>query len=110
MIRGLLKLPANSQVQRSNGTPTSGSPGKAWVSEGVTFPPGTEFRGTRKGVTHYARVENGELIAEGKGAARGLSPAVKLATGKGENGWRFWSCKRPGDTDFKLVDQFRHRK
>lgn len=91
-------------LKRSKGI----SGGKSWLSEGVEFPHGTEFRGTSKGKSYSARIENGDLLAEGK-PARGLSHAVQVATGTGRNGWLFWQCKRPADPAFKLVDQLRKK-
>lgn len=104
VIRRLLKLSPKSKVGSSKGI----SGGKSWLSEGVEFPHGTEFRGTSKGKAYSARIENGDLLAEGK-PARGLSHAVEVATGTGRNGWLFWQCKRPADPAFKLVDQLRKK-
>jgi hypothetical protein len=103
VIRKLLKLPPSPKTAATN--PLA----KPWISEGVTFPSGTQFRGTRKGKTYTAEVDDGQLIAGGNPCA-GLSPAVKAVTGKGENGWRFWEVKRPADPDFIPVDQLRKKK
>jgi hypothetical protein len=101
VLREMLDLPA---------LPKGAATGKkSWTSEDVVFPHGTEFRGTRKGNTYTAHIDDGQLLVNGQVCA-GFSPAVKAATGKGENGWTFWRCKRPGDTDFALVDQFRKKK
>jgi len=103
VIRRLLKLGLSSKSRDST---VAGA--KSWSSEGVNFPHGTEFRGTYKGKSYSARIQDGELLVEGK-SARGLSHAVKVATGTGRNGWLFWQCKRPGDPAFRLVDQLRKK-
>lgn len=33
-----------------------------WVTKGVPFPSGTEFRATYKGQTYYGKVESGRLV------------------------------------------------
>ena len=101
VLREMLKLPAKAKgADRGTGNP--------WVSEGVTFPNGTEFRATTKGKLHTGRIENGKFIVDGKAFA-GLSPAAKHLTGYSQNGWKFWSCKRPGDVDFISVDRLRKK-
>ena len=81
---------------------------KSWFSENVEFPHGTQFRATRKGKIHVAHIEDGELRYNGEFSA-GFSPAAGKATGTNTNGWTFWHCKRPGDTDFVLVDTLRKK-
>jgi hypothetical protein len=100
VIRRLLKLPGKSKSYTPGGKP--------WISEAVIFPHGTEFRGIYKGKSYSARIDDGELLAEGK-PARGLSNAVEVATGTGRNGWKFWQCKRPGEPEFRLVDHLRKK-
>lgn len=102
VLRELLKLPARTTARKPKGDR------RDWISYGVTFPDGTQLRGQRKGVEFTARVENGVLMVGNK-KADGLSPAVRLATGKGENGWKFWYVRRPGETGWTLADQLRSK-
>lgn len=101
VIRRLLNLPPNSTLKPDAG-------GMPWIAGNVSFPHGTEFRATRKGKTYSARVNDALLLVNGE-AASSLSHAAELASGMGENGWLFWRCKRPGDADFKLVDELRKK-
>ncbi len=99
VLREMVELPA---IQKPAGEEVN----KPWISMGVIFPHGTQFRGRRKGKEYAAKIDNGELMVSGR-KCDGLSPAVKIATGKGENGWKFWFCKRPGDVDWIVADQLR---
>jgi hypothetical protein len=81
--------------------------GMGWVSKGVTFPDGTEFRANYKGVLYSARVERGRLIAEGDKRASSLSNAARLITNNSVDGWVFWEVKRPGDTSWRKASLLR---
>lgn len=78
----------------------------SWVSKGVTFPSGTEFRGNYKGQTHIARVENGALVLNGQSFSSPSAAAVSITKGP-INGWRFWECRLPGKTSWRLIDSLR---
>ena len=77
-----------------------------WVSKGVVFPNGTEFRATHKGKTYGAKVENNQLLLNGK-AMKSPSEASHMVTGNNVNGWRFWKCKMPGSSGWRRLDTFR---
>lgn len=78
----------------------------AWTLDGVTFPPGTEFRARYKGELHNGRVENGALVVNGR-RFESPSPAAISITGSSVNGWRFWECRRPGDSKWVSIDGLR---
>ncbi len=80
--------------------------GVAWVSKGVSFPHGTEFRATYKGQQFTAIVKNGALVMNGKRFTSPSAAAVSI-TGNPVNGWRFWECLPPGSTKWKLAAQLR---
>ncbi|MDD5335585.1 MAG: DUF2924 domain-containing protein [Rhodoferax sp.] len=80
--------------------------GVAWVSKGVSFPHGTEFRATYKGQQFTAIVKNGALVMNGKRFTSPSSAAVSI-TGNPVNGWRFWECLPPGSTKWKLAADLR---
>jgi hypothetical protein len=80
--------------------------GKHWVSKGVKFPHGTQFRATYKGQAFQATVEDGALILNGKRFTSPSSAAVSI-TGNSVNGWIFWECKFPGQNKWCLIKNLR---
>jgi hypothetical protein len=102
VLRSMLGLPKQTQeaLQQS---------GTAWVAEGVTFPSGTELQARFKGKLYKGKVnEEGTIIVDGK-PFPGASPAAKHITGTSTNGWKFWECRRPGETSFTLIDRLRKK-
>lgn len=92
---------------RSSSTVTAAEKGGgAWVSKGISFPHGTEFRATYKGQQFSAIVKNGALVMNGKRFASPSAAAVSI-TGNPVNGWRFWECLLPGSAKWKLAAEFR---
>lgn len=83
-------------------TPSTGPRGQAWVVKGKSYPPSTEFRGKYKGKYYTARVENGALVYQGR-RFDSPSPAAMEITGTSVNGWRFWECRRPGESSWTLM-------
>ena len=77
-----------------------------WVSKGVRFPAGTEFRATHKGKAHTGRVEGGALLVDGKTYSSPSAAAVAI-TGNSVNGWVFWECRLPGKAAWQLIDRLR---
>ena len=73
-----------------------------WISEGVHFPNGTEFRAKYKGQYYYGKVETGSLVVGGK-SFQSPSPAATFITGSPWNGWRFWECKFPGKANWQMI-------
>lgn len=105
VLRGLLKLePAKKHHSYSE----SASSGKDWVTKGVRFPFGTEFRATYKGKTFQGKVENGALFLNGE-EFESPSRAAMSITKNPVNGWVFWECRRPGDTSWQLIGSLRKR-
>jgi hypothetical protein len=107
VVRGLLGL------QRSKASATAGSAkangaNKAWVSKGVMFPEGTEFRANYKGQMKTARIKNGRLVLDGKGASSSLSHAARLVTNTSVDGWTFWEVKRPADIEWRKSSELRN--
>ncbi len=77
-----------------------------WVTKGVRFPAGTEFRAIYKGQTFLARVEGGALVVNGK-RYDSPSPAAVAITGSAVNGWRFWEARLPGQAGWKMIESLR---
>jgi hypothetical protein len=80
--------------------------GIAWVTKGVSFPHGTEFRATYKGQQFNGVVKNGALVVNGKRFTSPSAAAVAI-TGNPVNGWRFWECLLPGNTKWKVAADLR---
>jgi DUF2924 family protein len=93
----------------ANSSPAAGAintGGTAFVSKGVSFPHGTEFRATHKGQHYPAFVKNGALVLNGK-RFTSLSAAAVSITGNPVNGWRFWECLPPGAAKWKFAVELR---
>lgn len=80
----------------------------AWTYKGVDFPIGTDFRATYKGKVHYGSVEAGGLVVQGQ-AASSPSDAARAITGNNVNGWAFWECRFPGETQWKPIMSLRRQ-
>jgi len=100
VLRTLLQLPGASQAQAS--PPTGGC-----MFLGVHFPEGTEFQVTYKGRTYRARIQGGAWIGEDGAAHTSPSEAAHAITKTNVNGWRFWKCRRPGDSGWRLMNDLR---
>lgn len=96
VLRQLLGL-ANQKTS----APASPAPGE-WVTKGVRFPSGTEFRATYKGKTYLARAENGALVLNGRRFDSPSAAAMSI-TGKPVNGWTFWEGRLPGRTAWQII-------
>jgi predicted CopG family antitoxin len=77
-----------------------------WVSKGVRFSVGTEFRANYKGQMRTGSVENGALVVNGV-AYESPSAAAVAVTGSAVNGWRFWECKLPNKSSWQLIESLR---
>ncbi len=99
VIRELLNL-GNTKAAGPT-APTDGA-----TFKGVFFPDGTQFEATYKGRRYSAVIKSGAWIDNGSGERRtSPSQAVHEITGTSVNGWRFWRCKRPGETAWTLLDK-----
>jgi hypothetical protein len=101
VLRSLLRLPPTSGRTRGAKGPDS-----AWISKGIAFPNGTEFRGRYKGRSYAGIVEGGALVVNGKRYSS-PSPAAISITGTQTDGWRFWECRRPGDSSWATIKTLR---
>lgn len=77
-----------------------------WVTKGVRFPAGTEFRAPYKGETHYAKVESGALVLNGRRFDSPSSAAMSI-TNTSVNGWKFWECRQPGKSSWQIIAALR---
>lgn len=84
------------------------SGGRSWVTEGVQFPHGTDFRMKHKTSFHYGKVEDGALVVDGQ-RFTSVSRAARHVTGNSVNGWILWWAKRPGDDDFRSISSLRQK-
>jgi hypothetical protein len=77
-----------------------------WVTKGVRFPAGTEFRATHKGQTYLAKVDGGALVLNGRRFETPSSAAVFI-TKNSVNGWIFWECRLPNKSSWQLITTLR---
>jgi hypothetical protein len=103
VLRELLQLKQAPVRARENPVRESGI---SWVTKGISFPHGTEFRATYKGRHYTGSTQNGALVVGGKRYSSPSAAAVEI-TGNAVNGWRFWECKLPGETRWKPLTGFR---
>jgi hypothetical protein len=100
VLRELLEL--------SRGRPAVGATGTrgAWTAKGVVFPGGTEFRGRYKGRVYEAQVSDGALVYAGKRFDTPSRAAMEI-TDSQTDGWKFWECRRPGDSAWTMIKSLR---
>ena len=103
VLRTLLKLPPLEKSPRV-AKPTEGM---AWVSKGVIFPDGSEFRATYKGQHVTAHVARGRLRGSDGAIASSLSQAARMVTNNSVDGWSFWEVKRPTDLKWQRAGALR---
>jgi hypothetical protein len=102
-LLGLDRPPATNGHATQSPQPSSGE----WVTKGVRFPTGTEFRADYKGRTYTGRVEEGGLVVNGKKFYSPSAAAVSI-TGNPVNGWLFWECRLPGHS-WRMLKSFRKK-
>jgi hypothetical protein len=100
VIRELLGLKIEKPNKKID---DSGTP---WVSKGVSFPHGTEFRTSYKGQQYFGKVKNGALVVNGKRYSSPSSAAVSITVSP-VNGWRFWECMLPSTSKWKIIATLR---
>ena len=87
--------------------------GKTWSKDGVSLPHKTELRMVFYGKTYYGKINDGSFEVNGKKFSSPSPAAMEITKGRtgNPNGWRYWDCKRPGDTSWihlgELREQFR---
>lgn len=106
VLRGLLGLPKKQQF----GTTTSATTNTPsdWVTKGIRFPVGTEFRANYKGQTYLGRVEGGALVLNGERFDTPSAAAVSI-TKNPVNGWTFWECRLPGRSSWQIIKALRQK-
>ena len=87
-------------------TPVDGGSAADWVTKGVRFPAGTDFRSEYKGNLIIAKVEGGALVLNSK-RYDSASAAAMSVTKSAVNGWVFWECRLPGQSSWKPLKSIR---
>lgn len=105
VLRQVLGLPTRKTGQTQPAAPAPGD----WITKGVHFPTGTEFRATYKGQTHLGRVEGGSLVLSGKRFDTPSAAAMSI-TNSPVNGWTFWEARLPGQAGWKMIKTLRQRR
>jgi hypothetical protein len=102
VLRELLGLSRKKPTALGTDSPATGD----WVTKGVHFPAGTEFRASYKGRTYLARVEGGALVLNGVKYDSPSAAAMSITT-KPVNGWTFWECRLPGRAGWSIIKGMR---
>ena len=89
-------------------TPVDGGSAADWVTKGVRFPAGTDFRSEYKGNLIIAKVEGGALVLNSK-RYDSASAAAMSVTKSAVNGWVFWECRLPGQSSWKPLKSLSRR-
>lgn len=105
VIRDLLKLP--KQVESAKHVVDGGKP---WVVSNTSFPPGSEFKVEYLGESYSGVAKDGKLELSDGGRFSTPSAAANHVTATNVNGWRFWKCRLPGETQFVLIERLRGKK
>jgi hypothetical protein len=103
VVRDLLKLEKKHTAPPDT---LSGSAAGDWVSKGVRFPAGTDFRAPHKGRVFVGRAEGGAMVVNGK-SFDSPSAAATSITGNPVNGWTFWECRFPGTSLWQTLKSLR---
>lgn len=102
VLRQILGLPSKKEPSLPAARPEAGD----WVTKGVRFPAGTEFRARHKGQMWLGRVEGGALVVNGKRYDTPSAAAVAI-TDNPVNGWTFWECRLPGQAGWNILKALR---
>ena len=102
VLRQILGLPTKREPSVESAVPAPGD----WVTKGVRFIAGTEFRAKHKGQIWLGRVEGGALVLNGKRYDTPSAAAVSI-TGNPVNGWTFWECRLPGQAGWRIIKSLR---
>jgi hypothetical protein len=106
VLRELLGLGGKAIQPTSSGASIEAASAADWVSKGVRFPAGTEFRGTYKGRTILGKVAGGALQVNGKSYDSPSAAAIAIS-GNSVNGWVFWECRVPGTSSWRIIKSMR---
>ena len=102
VLRDLLKLPPKKPAHVSSDGPAPGD----WVTKGIRFPAGTQFRAKYKGQTYLAKVESGALVFDGN-RFDSPSKAAMAITNTPINGWTFWESRLPDMSSWQMIKTLR---
>ena len=102
VLRELLGLSRRKAAASGADSPAPGD----WVTKGIRFPAGTEFRANYKGQTYLARVDSGALVLNGERFDTPSSAAMSI-TKNPVNGWTFWECRLPGQASWQMIKALR---
>lgn len=109
VLRELLGLGQKAQhpsATTSSAAAASESTSADWISKGVRFPVGTDFRSSYKGHSILGKVSSGSLQVNGKSYDSPSAAAVAV-TGNPVNGWVFWECRLPGASSWRIIKSMR---
>lgn len=102
VLRELLGFSPKNPSTEKAGSPVPGD----WLTKGVRFPVGTEFRANYRGQTHLARVDAGALVLNSERFDTPSAAAMSI-TKNPVNGWTFWECRLPGQSSWQIIRALR---
>lgn len=108
----LAAMSGHSTQGKGSGAPTTLESLLTAASKGVWynnvfFPEGTHFRATYKGKTFFAQIKDGRWIGQDGVLRSSPSDAANAISGTNVNGWRFWYARRPNDSEWRRMDEFK---
>jgi hypothetical protein len=115
VIKRLLALPAETNevkiAEALFGHPLSAET-RASIGYGVWFgsvhlPEATKLRANYKGTTYWAEIRGGKWVDDQGKFRTSPSDAASAISGTNVNGWRFWHAQRPGDTEWRRLDELK---
>ena len=98
VLRKLLNLGTQSPAEKSLLTHSNGG----WVTKGIYFPNGTEFKSTYKGRNYTAQIKEGAFYYNDKKYGSPSAAAIAI-TDNSVNGWIFWECRFPGQSQWRSL-------
>lgn len=109
VIRALLGWPARGAPHLGAGGAGTFSEVRGWRTKGVLFPNGTEFRMIYRDVVYFAKVEDEQLMMDGRRMRSPSEASVRIGASL-RNGWRHWECRRPGETRWVRIERLREER
>jgi len=113
VLRRLLGCePNNEPVKITGNKQLATTRQRPWSTDGVTLPHGTSIRMSYNGHIYSGSIQDGFWVVGGEkftspsGAAGGVA-ITKKGTKTKLDGWIYWQVKRPGDTDWTVVQDLR---
>ena len=80
----------------------------SWIVKNIKFPPKTLFRASYKGKYYEGIVEENGLKLNTKIYTSPSAAAISI-TNNPVNGWVFWECQLPGQSNWQIIKNLRKK-